>query len=522
MIKRGARMIRTNKKAQVARSDVVARTAQKKAVKQGHDDPYTQLPRNTVYNGLGFSGVHSVTTYCNVVRFNYPGITEDNNNKPLFCSSNYLEIYNSAPADSEIAWDDVSTFESTDGQHESDNFFDYYVSKDGILANVFENGGCLFLYKEGTNEVATTESPNCNYVYLIKPKESEEEGDIDYREQTIYINCDGFEEVKEGEKIKEYLPINPRTVRVYGVNASKVTFKFYSFTIPEEEDEEYPHARDLQILKKAYHWEAGTSESDKKLGKGEIVEGAPNGGDTPDDPDNPDDPDDETDPFAPVDEEGEVIEGAERIVNEDTNDETFNETVEIDGKTYSLRGAFPVTKLIESADAEGAEGDLDRIYEDNAEVKVEKYVMLYYIPNDKTVEYVLGNHFTVEDNEAVMLYKRIELYPDIVGGLKDVVDRCEKEEYTFNLLYYNYPETSAEINQYHEMKYKNLLIDTFVNSNIERVDGTLHIYKYGLLTCRRKLKNGRFETLNLYVNKDKSIIYPDGQLKCSDVVQIEM
>lgn len=539
-MKRGTRLVRVEKKKQQPKKEVVVEVKPKKVVRPprthtpptppgpnpdtGFTGPWAELPRKTIYNGLGFSGVHSVTTYCDVVKFNYPGITENNNDKPLFCSSNYLEIYKSAPEDSEIAWDNIDDYEATDSQHEYDANFDYYFSKDGILANVFENGGCLFLYKEGTNDEPSTSSPNANYTYLIRPWEKKDDKTvIDYRTQTIYINCSRFKESGDSFEI-----IEPRKVRVYGVNVGNITFKFYSFNKPSEADEEYPNGRILQVMKKPFHFVMSEDPEERALGIGELVEGEPDGQPTPQPDDPVPQPPVEEDPFVPVDDEGNPIEGAERIVNLETEDDQALEhaTVIIDGEEVEvdLRGAFPVTKLIESENATGAQGQLNRIDgEDDPEVEIEKYVMLYYIPGDKSVQYVLGNHFTVEDNEAVMLFKRIELYnDDKLGGLDDVVNRSEMEEYTFNVLYYNNPATGADINQYHEMKYKNLLIDTFVNANIKVVDGTLHIYKFGLLSCKKKLKSGRFEKLDLYVNKDCSVIYPDGQLTCSDIIQIEM
>ena len=474
-------------------------------------EPEPELPpRKTIFDSRGSNNVDSITAYTDVLRMNEPGFPKDS--IPIYFAGHWIEIMKDASR--ELILKDVFDCETASYEISNDEKFLYFDCITGRIVDTFENFGCLFLYKESYDETL-------NYTYLVKCDDSEQEGSIKYGKQVIYVYCNGFEEIDTEDGTK-YVPIKPRKIRALNTDISNVTFYFYTIGDSEKQDV----SKEITILREPYHFVPGTSEEEKELGIGELVEGEP--GTTPEPGPGPE-PEPE-DPFAPVDSEGNIIvdpesgEPIQRVINQDTiNDEDLEHcTVIIDGEEVEvdLRGSFPVHKFKE-------DGSLDKIED---KLVVDHYVFVYYqierlLKGDENIKinFYIGNHQSVnKEDEALMLNRRIELHTAEDSELRLINKEVEVEHYPCNVLYYaSEGNEKVTINEYKIMEYQGLFVDCLVQSNVEYVNGDLHVYEEGKLSCYEPVdkKLTRFRPIDLVVSKTGSIIYPQGGLLCSDVIQ---
>ena len=515
----------------------------KNCIKSNLNNPNELPPKRTIWDArVGDEekvkgSIDSITCKTDVLKMTRPGIIQDD--IPIYFNGHYFEIMNSSKEGSDVVLKNVYDAENISYEKSADDKLLFFDSNTTRVVDAFTNFGCLFLHKE-SNDV------KLNYTILCKSDESSQEGVIKFEKQNIYVYCDAINEEETSEGKTKYTPINPRKIRALDCDVSKVTFYFFTVTKSEKKDVE----TEVIVLNEPYHFVPGTSEEDKTYGKGELVEGAPDG----EEPDDSEDSDDEDgDIFVPVypegtvDSEGNDISGkpitnsdgtpVQRLENKDTiNDEELSDVeMEINGETVHVdfRGAFPVTQFVGS--------NFDVQYESDGKTPLStKYVFVYYqikellkgsedgeedtelVGENIKINFLIGNHFTVENDEALILYQKIEQYDINENGINKIIKKVEIEHYPCNVLYYNKPgNEDVTINEYKIMEYKGLYILGTVQSNVEYVNGNFNIYSNGKLSCYAPVdsQHKRFRLLNLVISDEASIYYREASLKCSDVYQ---
>lgn len=502
-------------------------------------------PKNTVWDARVKDeekiSIDSITAKTDILKMTRPGIIQDD--IPIYFNGHYFELMSSSEEGNDVVLGNVYNAENINYEKSADDKLLFFTSDTVRVVDAFTNFGCLFLHKESNDS-------KLNYTILCKSEESNQEGAIKFGKQNIYVYCDAINE-QETNGETTYTPINPRKIRAQECDVSKVTFYFFTITKIEKTGN-----TEVVVLNEPYHFVPGTSTEDKQYGKGELVEGAPEGGDGGDSEDGGDSDDEDGDIFVPVypegtvDSEGNDISG-EPVTNSDgtvvqllENQETMTGPIaerlsdvemEIDGETVhvDLRGAFPVTKFV------GSNEDI-QYEDDNKTPLTTKYVFVYYqkqellkdgeedgenLNENIKINFLIGNHFTVEKDEALMLYRRIELYDKDESEINVIMNKVEIEHYPCNVLYYNKnTDKVSTINEYKIMEYQGLYVLGTAQINVEYVNGNFHLYEVGKLSCYAPVdsQKKRFRLLDLVVSDKASLIYKQSNLKCKDVYQEEI